>query len=127
MIFSYELNRFEEDGYIYIVKHEKNLFEFKVDINENFTNYIFINNWFDDINYFINKYYEIKKLPYSYSKIIHNRKEYTKSKQYQYDKYFYLLNIKNDNHKLYKNLYDQLIDYYLSENKKNKTIKITEI
>ena len=130
MIFSYTLNRYDEDGYIYIVKHNSMIFEFIIDFNK-FKKYTVVNNWFDMENYYINENYDLKKLPYSYNTILYDKKDYHKLTQYEYDKYFYILNIVNDNHYLYKELYDKLIDYYKKEyyqtKNKNKKIKITEI
>ena len=130
MIFSYTLNRYDEDGYIYIVKHNSMRFEFIIDFNK-FKKYTVVNNWFDMENYYINENHDLKKLPYTYNTILYDKKEYHKLTQYEYDKYFYILNIVNDNHYLYKELYDKLVDYYKKEyyqtKNKNKKIKITEI
>ena len=115
---------------IYIVKHNSMIFEFIIDFNK-FKKYTVVNNWFDMENYYINENYDLKKLPYSYNTILYDKKEYHKLTQYEYDKYFYILNIVNDNHYLYKELYGKLVDnykkeYYQTKNK-NKKIKITEI
>ena len=134
MIFEYYLYYINTYDYSYkfIVNSGKDRFEYDIDLINNFPNYVFVEN-----NYFNTRWYysvtksktkiigNIKKFNIGLYKhnsyptyLIKNKTEYKIAKQHQIDKYSYVLNKKNDNGKLYKTIYNLLINHY-----KNKYIK----
>lgn len=148
MIFTYYLHKFNpvDLNYIYLVKVNNDILE--IDINlHNYSNYIFIKNE----NTVYEKYYKAIKI-YKYSKnfnkysnlgdikkinvtdyiknrcntkkIINSGILYTPCNQTEFDKYYYLNNIKNDNSRLFNYIYKKIISFYKDEYiKRVKTIK----
>ena len=136
MIFEYILHTINNNNtYTYIVKHNNKKLTINIDFVNNYPNYIFIDNTFNNLKWY---YYlissdkknrgDIEEIDISLFKhmsyprnIIYNNNEYIIARQYQYDKYLYLMNIKNDNSKLFEFIYKYLILYYKNEHKKKHT------
>lgn len=133
MIFNYDLHKlnFDDSTFTYIVKIYKNELYFKINLL-NFPKYIFIHNQYKEPNryYKVIKLYncnnnknilgDIKKINIEkYIKNRSNTKEiifdkclYKICHQTDFDKYYYLNNIKNDNSKLFETIYKYIINYY---------------
>ena len=139
MIFGYYLYSINTYNYSYKykVKVDNDIFEYDIDLIKEYPNYNFItdnyanNRWY----YYVNKsrnqilgnieQFDINNYKkYSYPRnIINNKTEYKIAEQYQLDKYYYLINEKNDNSKLYETLYNYLINYYKRKILKKKKKK----
>lgn len=133
MIFEYILHTINNNNtYTYIVTHDNQKLAVEIDFIKNYPNYIFIDNTYNNLKWY---YYivssnkrnrgDIEVIDISLFKqmsyprhIIYNIDEYIIARQYQYDKYLYLKNIKNDNGKLFEFIYNYLIRYYKNEYKK---------
>ena len=142
MIFSYSLYSINTCNftYKYKVNMENDLFEFNIDLINDFPNYNFLDNsynsniWYYSVNENNNeingiiKAFDINNFKQnSYPRYIISKKiEYKLAKQYQYDKYSYILNKSNDNAKLYKTIYNLLISYYKNKYLTNKKPIIKE-
>lgn len=144
MIINYLLHKINQNdnSYSYRVKIDEEILLVDVNLN-NYPKYIFIDNSFNDYNFYykIVKFYkkninknlgDIKLI--DISKYIINRsgtKEiifenclYKKCNQTDIDKYYYLNNIKNDNSKLFEYIYKNVIKFY--KIKKEKEIELNK-
>tara|TARA_B110001450_G_C17642926_1_gene489955 strand:+ start:200 stop:628 length:429 start_codon:yes stop_codon:yes gene_type:complete len=136
MIFEYFIHSINNNSYIYIIKHHNNTLVLDIDIIKKFPDYIFIDNSYNNLKW---QYYvvssgtknrgDIEEIDISMFKgsyprhIVYNKDEYLVARQYQYDKYLYLINKHNDNRRLFVFIYKYLIIYYKNEHKK-KSLKI---
>ena len=142
MIFKYYLYTINPYDYSYrfAVYHDNHYFEYDIDLIKDFPDYIFIDNRYTDTSWY---YYIVKSNTKirgdidqfdisifnrnSYpTYVIKNRSEYKIANQYEVDKYYYLLNKKNDNGKLYKKIYTFLINYYKQKHLTENTPIIKE-
>lgn len=133
MIFNYFLHKLNPDNltYNYLIKIYNETLTFEINLN-NYPNYIFLNNTPKDNNYYkIVNNIKNKNIKYNLgdielinvekyitnlnNNIIKNNIHYRKCNQTELDKYFYLNNIKNDNSKLFKYIYYQIILFYKKE------------
>lgn len=128
MIFEYYLSSINtyDYSYKYIVLYNNDVFEYDIDLINNFPNYIFVENNYRDTNWYYNVTSSDSKIKgdidlfdiniynkNSYPKlIIKHRTEYKIANQVHYDKFNYILNKKNDNSKLYETIYTMLIIHY---------------
>lgn len=153
MIFSYYLHQLNYPSltYKYIIHIYNEILELDIDLNQ-YKNYIYIKN----VELTEKKYYKVIKI-LNKKKNINNKtigdvelinvSKYVKNRQYtknvikngllfekcsqtHFDKYFFILNINNDNSKLFKYIYSQIIllykEKFLQKQKntiKNNTIK----
>jgi hypothetical protein len=142
MIFEYFIHTINNNNtYTYIVKHNNNNIAVNIDLIQNYPSYVFIDNTYNNSKW---HYYvvssdnknkgDIEEIDVSLFKrtsyprnIIYKNTEYIIANQYQYDKYLYFINTKNDNSKLFNFMYNYIIRYYKNEykTKRIKTYKET--
>lgn len=136
MIFEYFIHSINNSSYTYIIKHRNNTIVLDIDMITKFPDYIFIDNSYNNLKWQYSlvcsetknrgdiEEIDVSLFKGSYPRhIVYNRDEYVVARQYQYDKYLYLMNKKNDNRKLFEFIYNYLIQYYKNEHKK-KILKI---
>lgn len=143
MIFNYKLYKFNYPflNYKYIIQIYNDILELDIDLKK-YPNYIFLKN--QDLT---NKYYYKVIKILNEKKNINNKtigdillidiKDYITNKQMstyvikdglyfkkctqtEFDKYFYILNIKNDNSKLFNHIYKYIILFYKEKFLENK-------
>ena len=141
MIFTYNLDSISVPYYNFKVYIYNDIFTFEIDLINKYPNYEYINHnynnqyWYyvltknNDKEHFKGEIIkqDMKKLNVNNPKyILHNKNEYKIATQMDLDKYYYFMNIENDNSKLFRYIYNYLIFYYKNEYKKNqpKDIKI---
>ncbi len=141
MIFNYFLDSISVPYYNFKVYINDDIFNLEIDLINKYSNYKYIENnhnnkkWYYVLTKSNNKEHfkgEIIKVDISKFKennpkyILYNKDEYKLAEQIDLDKYYYFMNIKNDNAKLFSYIYNYLIFYYKNEykGKKEKDIKI---
>ena len=141
MIFTYNLDSISVPYYNFKVYIYNDIFTFEIDLINKYPNYEYINHnynnqyWYyvltknNDKEHFKGEIIkqDMKKLNVNNPKyILNNKNEYKIATQMDLDKYYYFMNIENDNSKLFSYIYNYLIFYYKNEYKKNqpKDIKI---
>ena len=140
MIFTYFMDTISFPYFMYKVLINNDLFNIEIDLIKKYPNYEYINKY-DKEKYFVltksndtiglkgdiikldtEKIENQSNIKY----IIYKKNEYKLANQMDLDKYYYFLNIKNDNSKLFRYFYNYLIFYYKNElkEKKEKDLRI---
>ena len=126
MFLKYNLYNINGTNYNYLIYHNDDILDIEIDLTQ-FKNYLFLNNnysntlWYYKIVKSKNKLKgDIEQIDISQFKkqsypknIIYKNNEYKLAEQWEYDKYCYLLNLNNDNSKLYSIIYQSTINYYI--------------
>lgn len=142
MIFNYKLHTISYPYYIYKVYLNDSVFTLEIDLIQDYPNYEYVHNHYNnqEWHYVLSKSYDKKSVKGEIIKvdmttlkknsnprfIIKDRNEYKIATQMDVDKYYYIFNIKNDNLKLFKYIYNYLLFYYENKykEKQEKDIKI---
>ena len=141
MIIFYYLDSISVPYYNYKVYVNNDVFNLEIDLINKYPNYKYVehnhNNkyWYyvlsksNDDKHFKGEIIkqDMSKLKVNNPKyILHEGNEYKIAEQMDLDKYYYFMNIENDNSKLFSYIYNYLIFYYKNEykGKKEKDIKI---
>ena len=132
MIFNYFIDTISFPYYMYKVVMDNDIFHIEIDLIKKYKNYKYINKYDKELYYVLTKCNDNKSAKGDIIKIdsktilnfpktiIYKKNEYKIATQMDLDKYYYILNIKNDNSKLFKYIYNYLIFYYKNDNGENK-------
>ena len=132
MIFTYFMDTISFPYIMYKVLINNDLFNIEIDLIKKYPNYEYINKYDKEKYYVLTKSNDNKSAKGDIIKIdvnqfvnfpktiIYKKNEYKIATQMDLDKYYYILNIKNDNSKLFRYIYNYLIFYYKNDNCENK-------
>jgi hypothetical protein len=126
--------------FMYKVLINNDLFNIEIDLIKKYPNYEYINKYDKETYFVLTKSNDTIGLKGDIIKldtekienqsnikyIIYKKNEYKLANQMDLDKYYYFLNIKNDNSKLFRYFYNYLLFYYKNEHneKKEKDLRI---